>query len=166
MRDRTSKSSTIEEAATATADLRIRADEAPSTEVQDLTKTFGDVAAVAGLSFSVQPGEVFALLGTNGAGQSTTINILCTSALATSGRARVAGFGEVHCPNHVRHHIDLVFQDQTLDVQLTAEENLQSYPVPYGVPKSVRAERIEHVLELVKLAAVVRTDPRDVSDRG
>jgi ABC-2 type transport system ATP-binding protein len=150
--DGTSKPSTIEEAATAPADPQHRADEAPSIEVQDLTKTFGDVAAIAGVSFSVQPGEVFAFLGPNGAGKSTTINILCTLALATSGQARVAGFDVVNYPNQVRQHIGLVFQEQTLDVQLTAEENLRFHAVLYGVAKSVRAERIEHVLELVKLA--------------
>ncbi len=125
---------------------------APAIEVIDVEKRFGDLVAVGGVSFSVQPGEVFAFLGPNGAGKSTTINILCTLALPTGGSARVAGFDVVKNPNEVRQKIGLVFQEQTLDDQLTAEENLRFHAVLYGVPKKYRKERIERVLELVKLA--------------
>lgn len=123
----------------------------PSIEVVDLTKSFADTRAVAGISFSVAPGEVFAFLGPNGAGKSTTISMLCTLARPTSGQALVAGFDVMSDPNAVRHRIGLVFQEQTLDDQLTAEENLRFHAVLYGVPRAERASRIQRVLDLVKL---------------
>jgi ABC-2 type transport system ATP-binding protein len=128
-----------------------RSVEAPTIEVNGLEKRFGDIVAVGGVSFTVQPGEVFAFLGPNGAGKSTTINILCTLALPNGGSARVAGYDVVDSPNQVRQHIGLVFQEQTLDDQLTAEENLRFHAVLYGVPKKYRRERISRVLDLVKL---------------
>jgi ABC-2 type transport system ATP-binding protein len=120
--------------------------------VRDLVKRFGEVTAVAGISFDVAPGEVFAFLGPNGAGKSTAINVLCTLASPTSGSARVAGFDVVADPHEVRSHIGLVFQESTLDRQLTAEENLRFHAVLYGVPKRERAERIARVLGLVGLS--------------
>jgi ABC-2 type transport system ATP-binding protein len=123
----------------------------PSIEVEGLEKHFGGLVAVGGLTFSVQPGEVFAFLGPNGAGKSTSINILCTLAMPTSGKARVAGFDVVTHPDDVRRHIGLVFQEETLDDQLTAEENLRFHAVLYGLGKAQRKERIARVLELVQL---------------
>lgn len=125
--------------------------EKPTIEVENLQKHFGNTTAVAGVTFSVAPGEVFAFLGPNGAGKSTTINMLCTLAEPTSGRASVAGFDVVENPNEVRRQIGLVFQEQTLDDQLTAEENLRFHAVLYGVARHERAAKIQHVLELVKL---------------
>jgi ABC-2 type transport system ATP-binding protein len=119
--------------------------------VEHLSKRFGATTAVDDVSFSVGAGEVFAFLGPNGAGKSTTINILCTLALPTSGRASVAGFDVATSPDQVRRRIGLVFQEQTLDDQLTAEENLRFHAVLYGVPKRERDERIARVLDLVKL---------------
>jgi ABC-2 type transport system ATP-binding protein len=129
-----------------------RATVAPAVDVQGLTKTFGDFTAVDGVEFSVTPGEVFAFLGPNGAGKSTTINMLCTLAHPTSGRATVAGFDVVTQANVVRRHIGLVFQEQTLDVQLTAEENLRFHAVLYGVPRDEVEPRIAKVLDLVALS--------------
>ncbi|WP_413249274.1 ATP-binding cassette domain-containing protein [Sinomonas flava] len=128
-------------------------DGAPAIEVRDLVKAFGDVTAVDRLSFAVGPGEVFAFLGPNGAGKSTAINVLCTLAAPTSGAASVAGFDVVAAPHDVRAHIGLVFQETTLDKQLTAEENLRFHAVLYGVPRAGRKARIAHVLELVGLAS-------------
>lgn len=127
-------------------------DAAPAIEVRDLVKKFGEVTAVDGLSFSVAPGEVFAFLGPNGAGKSTAINVLCTLASPTFGWARVAGFDVVGQPHEVRSRIGLVFQETTLDKQLTAEENLRFHAVLYGVPREQRAPRIAHVLSLVGLS--------------
>ena len=121
-------------------------------KVEGLTKCYGDLAAVAGIDFSVGQGEIFAFLGPNGAGKSTTINVLCTLAHPTSGRAAVAGFDVVSRAKSVRRHIGLVFQEQTLDDQLTAEENLRFHAVLYGVPRDQVDSRISRVLQLVALA--------------
>jgi ABC-2 type transport system ATP-binding protein len=119
--------------------------------VAELAKHYGEVHAVEGVSFSVGRGEVFAFLGPNGAGKTTTIKMLCTLARPTSGRASVAGFDVARQPTAVRRHIGLVFQDQTLDDQLTAEENLRFHAVLYRVPHDQVADRIDRVLRLVAL---------------
>jgi ABC-2 type transport system ATP-binding protein len=119
--------------------------------VAGLRKTYGDITAVEDMTFSVAPGEVFAFLGPNGAGKSTTINILCTLIGSSGGRAAVAGFDVATQPQAIRRRIGLVFQQHTLDEQLTAEENLQFHAVLYRVPKRLRAERIRRVLDLVAL---------------
>jgi ABC-2 type transport system ATP-binding protein len=121
-------------------------------EVHDLTKRYGDLTAVDGVDFSVAQGEIFAFLGPNGAGKSTTIKMLCTLAHPTSGRAMVAGFNVASQAKSVRRHIGLVFQEQTLDDQLTAEENLRFHAVLYGVPHDQVNERITRVLDLVALS--------------
>ena len=123
----------------------------PAVEVDGLGKRFGDLEAVKGVSFAVQPGEIFAFLGPNGAGKSTTIKMLCTLARPTAGRASVAGFDIARAPRAVRARIGLVFQDQTLDEQLTAEENLRFHAVLYGVPAEQVGPRIARVLDLVDL---------------
>jgi ABC-2 type transport system ATP-binding protein len=120
--------------------------------VSRLAKRFGAVEAVAGVSFAVQPGEVFAFLGPNGAGKSTTIRMLCTLTRPTGGRATVGGFDVTQHPEAVRRRIGLVFQDQTLDDQLTAEENLRFHAVLYNVPRAQVAPCIDRVLRLVDLA--------------
>jgi len=135
-----------------------RSDERVSTsrrnviEVEGLTRRFGDFTAVDDVSFAVGEGEVFAFLGPNGAGKSTTINMLCTLAKPTAGRVRVAGFDVSARPKAVRRNIGLVFQEQTLDEQLTARENLRFHAVLYRVPREEVDERIERVLELVDLS--------------
>src|SRR5688500_11501173 len=88
----------------------------PAIEVESLAKTYGEVEAVRGVSFTVPRGEVFGFLGPNGAGKSTTISMLCTLARPTSGTARVSGFDVVHERDDVRRNIGLVFQDPTLEI--------------------------------------------------
>src|ERR1039458_9401245 len=121
-------------------------------DVRKLTKCYGDLAAVDGVDFSVAQGEVFAFLGPNGAGKSTTIKMLCTLPHPTSGGARVAGFDVVSRAKAVRRHIGLVFQEQPLDDQLTAEENLRFHAVLYGVPHDQVGPRITRVMDLVALS--------------
>jgi ABC-2 type transport system ATP-binding protein len=118
----------------------------------DLVKNFGPIEAVKGIDLDVRRGEIFGFLGPNGAGKSTTINILCTLMLPTAGRATVAGYDVASHPGEVRTAIGLVFQDPSLDVQLTARENLQFHAFIYGVPASERAPRIAKVLEMVELS--------------
>jgi ABC-2 type transport system ATP-binding protein len=132
-----------------------------SIEVVDLLKSFGPLTAVDRVSFQVEDGEVFGFLGPNGAGKTTTINVLCTLMRPTAGRARVAGYDVATQRNSVRQSIGLVFQDPSLDDQLTAYENLQFHAHVYDVPGRERAQRIEEVLRVVELwdrrDAVVRT---------
>jgi ABC-2 type transport system ATP-binding protein len=128
----------------------------PAIEVEDLVKTYGDVEAVRGVSFTVPPGQVFGFLGPNGAGKSTTINVLCTLTRPTSGTARVCGFDVGTRRDAVRRHIGLVFQDPTLDGYLTADQNLRVHADLYGMDPGVMGERMDQVLAMVDL-----TDRRD-----
>jgi ABC-2 type transport system ATP-binding protein len=123
----------------------------PAIEVRDLKKSFGAVEAVRGVSFEVAPGEVFGFLGPNGAGKTTTINVLCTLAKPTSGAAYVAGHDSVKERDDVRRNIGLVFQDQTLDGYLTAEQNLRLHAELYGVESALVPARMEQVLRMVGL---------------
>ena len=120
-------------------------------EVRDLTKTFGDVRAVDGISFDVGEGEVFAFLGPNGAGKSTTIKMLTTLLKPTSGSISVAGHDPVSDPDAVRHSFGIVFQDPAVDDELTAWENMEFHGVLYGVPKAARRTRIDELLKFVEL---------------
>lgn len=123
-----------------------------AVDVHGLTKRYGDLTAVGGIDFSVTQGEIFAFLGPNGAGKSTTIKMLCTLAHPTAGHASVAGYDVATRAKAVRRHIGLVFQEQTLDDQLTAEENLRFHAVLYGVPDGEIDRRITRVMELVALS--------------
>ena len=119
--------------------------------VSGLEKQYGDIKAVDGIDFTVSPGETFGFLGPNGAGKSTTISILCTLTDPTAGAARVAGHDVVTERGAVRRNIGLVFQDTTLDLYLTAEQNLRFHAELYGVPKDLVDPRIQQVLEMVGL---------------
>ena len=126
-------------------------DGGPAVEVDGLTKRFGDVEAVRGIDFTVRPGEIFGFLGPNGAGKSTTINMLCTLLRPSGGSARVASHDVARERDDVRRNIGLVFQDPTLDGYLSGEQNLRFHAELYGVPRSLTADRIRQVLEMVNL---------------
>ncbi|MCZ7527476.1 MAG: ATP-binding cassette domain-containing protein [Acidimicrobiia bacterium] len=132
----------------------------PAVVVDGLVKRFGDFPAVDGVSFEVEPGELFGFLGPNGAGKTTTISILCTLLAPTSGSARVAGHDVVADPEAVRASIGLVFQEMTLDEYLTGEENLRFHAVMYGVPRSEVAHRARPLLEMVGLTDRARQQVR------
>ncbi|MGH2906382.1 MAG: ATP-binding cassette domain-containing protein [Solirubrobacterales bacterium] len=119
--------------------------------VDDLAKNYDEVEAVRGVSFEVAAGEVFGFLGPNGAGKSTTINMLCTLTTPTGGSAQVAGHDIVAERDDVRRHIGLVFQDQTLDPNLTGLQNLRMHAELYGVQKDLVDPRMEQVLRMVGL---------------
>jgi ABC-2 type transport system ATP-binding protein len=123
----------------------------PAVQVRGLVKRYGEVEAVRGIDFEVQPGETFGFLGPNGAGKSTTIKILCTLADPTSGEAKVAGHDVVKQRETVRRNIGLVFQDTTLDSYLTGEQNLRFHADLYGVPKAQLQPRMRQVLDMVGL---------------
>ncbi|HEY7278710.1 MAG TPA: ATP-binding cassette domain-containing protein [Trebonia sp.] len=114
-------------------------------------KRYGELEAVRGINFEVQPGETFGFLGPNGAGKSTTIKILCTLANPTSGSARVAGYDVRRQRDTVRRNIGLVFQDPTLDSYLTGEQNLRFHADLYGVPRAQLDARMKLVLDMVNL---------------
>ena len=120
-------------------------------EVRNLTKRFDDVVAVRDISFQVKRGEIFAFLGPNGAGKTTTVNMLTTLLAPTSGMIRIDGLDPVKQSNEVRKRFGIVFQDPSLDGELTALENLQLHCALYSVPREERGRRIEHLLRLFEL---------------
>jgi ABC-2 type transport system ATP-binding protein len=133
-------------------------------EVEALVKTYGEIEAVRGVSFTVGAGEVFGFLGPNGAGKSTTINMLCTLTRPTSGTARVGGFDVVGERDEVRRQIGLVFQDPTLDGHLTAAQNLRLHAELYGIDRGAVESRMDQMLEMVDLAD--RRDQRVLTFSG
>lgn len=120
-------------------------------EVRDLTKTYKETDAVKGITFDVEEGEIFGFLGPNGAGKSTTINMICTMLKPTSGSILINGYDVSKEKNRVRESIGLIFQQNTLDTKLTANENLKFHCRFYNVPKNVREARIQEVLKIVDL---------------
>lgn len=120
-------------------------------EVKKLHKQFGDFTAVNDVSFSVAQGEIFAFLGPNGAGKSTTIKMLTTLLDPTSGSMMLNSFDPQKDANSVRHSFGIVFQDPSLDDELTAKENMELHAVLYAVPHDVAVKRIEELLKLVEL---------------
>ena len=127
------------------------ADQGDVITVRGLVKRYGPVEAVRGIDLDVHRGEIFGFLGPNGAGKSTTISILCTLVEKTAGSATVAGWDVARHPQEVRSRIGLVFQEPSLDNQLTARQNLYFHALAYGVPRRERSERIRAALEMVGL---------------
>jgi ABC-2 type transport system ATP-binding protein len=121
-------------------------------EAKGLVKKYKELEAVRGIDLEVRAGEIFGFLGPNGAGKSTTISMLCTLLKPTAGTARVAGIDVVRDPARVRQRIGLVFQDPSLDDQLTGRENLEFHAFIYGVPADLRRARIDEMLELLQLS--------------
>ncbi len=121
-------------------------------QASGLVKKYGDLEAVRGIDLEVHSGEIFGFLGPNGAGKSTTISMLCTLLKPTAGTASVAGINVVQDPAAVRQRIGLVFQDPSLDDQLTGRENLEFHAFIYSVPAAERRRRIDEMLELLQLS--------------
>jgi ABC-2 type transport system ATP-binding protein len=119
--------------------------------VENLVKTFGEVKAVDGVSFDIAQGEIFAFLGPNGAGKTTTIQMLTTLQRPTSGTMKLDGLDPVTQQLEARRTFGIVFQDPSLDGELTAYENMELHGVLYHVPRRVRSERIEPLLKLFEL---------------
>lgn len=123
----------------------------PIIKVENLVKRFGNVTAVDDVSFNVEEGTIFGFLGPNGAGKTTTINILCALLSPTSGKAFIDGHDCAKESASVRKSIGIVFQDTTLDKDLTAEENLIFHAYLYNVEKSERQKRVDDALKFVDL---------------
>jgi ABC-2 type transport system ATP-binding protein len=130
-------------------------------KVENLSKRFGELAAVDDVSFEVRRGEVFAFLGPNGAGKTTTIKMLTTLLRPTGGRIEFDGLDPTVKRDEVRKLFGVVFQDPSLDQDLTAWENMEIHGVLYGVPRPKRRERAEEMLRLFELwerrGALVKT---------
>ena len=119
--------------------------------VQNLTKRFGDLTAVDNVSFEVNKGEIFAFLGPNGAGKTTTIKMLTTLLHPTSGAVQLDGLDPTVARDEVRKRFGVVFQDPSLDQDLTAWENMEIHGVLYGVGRKERHERATTLLKLFEL---------------
>jgi ABC-2 type transport system ATP-binding protein len=116
-----------------------------------LIKKYNSLTAVNNISFEVKKGEIFAFLGPNGAGKSTTIKMLTTMLEPTGGSIMVNGNDPSKNKDAVRKSFGIVFQDPSLDEDLTALENMQYHAVLYKVPKDIRGNRIEELLRFVEL---------------
>ncbi|ACL16783.1 daunorubicin resistance protein DrrA family ABC transporter ATP-binding protein [Methanosphaerula palustris] len=127
-----------------------------AVHIKDLTRRFGDLVAVDRVSFEIGQGEIFGLLGPNGAGKTTTLSMLATMLKPTEGKATVNGIDVEEDEDGVRRSIGIVFQDQSLDEELTAWENMDFHGRLYRIPSDTRKQRIGELLKLVEL-----TDRKD-----
>ncbi len=120
-------------------------------QVINLSKFFNTYPAVNNVSFTVNQGEIFAFLGPNGAGKTTIIKMLTTLSIPSSGSIIIDGHDALKEPNTVRRMFGIVFQDSSLDFDLTPYENMQFHAVLYGIPRTERGKRIKELLRLVGL---------------
>ncbi len=130
-------------------------------QVNELVRDFDDFRAVNAISFEVHESEIFGFLGPNGAGKTTTINMLCTLLRPTGGSAQVNGFDVAEQQSQVRSSIGIIFQDPSLDEELTAHENMRFHAMLYDVSREDFKRRSEELIEMVdltdKLGDQVRT---------
>ncbi len=131
--------------------LKPSVDAAPVILADDLTRRFGDFTAVDHIHVTVQPGEVFGLLGANGAGKTTAIRMLCGMLPPTTGRIQVAGVDMVRHARRARGQIGYVAQRFSLYSDLTVLENLQLQAGLYGLAGARKCDRLEEVLRLLNL---------------
>ena len=125
-------------------------------EVRHLVKRFGDVTAVDDLSFRVREGELFAFLGVNGAGKSTTIHILCGQLARDGGSVRVCGADPDEAPEQLRRSLGVVFQSSVLDQALSVQENLRSRAALYGIRGTAFSRRLAELTDLLELGELLR----------
>ncbi len=123
----------------------------PAIRVDAVSKRYGRTLALDRVSFEVRERELFALLGPNGAGKTTLMHILSTILGPDSGTAEVAGYDVLRAPLAARSRLGIVFQEPSLDDRLTVRENLNLHGLVFGVPRRLRRQRIEEMLELVEL---------------
>ena len=120
-------------------------------ETEGLKKYFGKVKAVDGISISVKKGELFGFLGVNGAGKSTTINMLCTLFAPTDGKARICGFDLVKDAEQIKRKIGIVYQNNCLDERLTVKENLLVWSSLYGLTNREQKTRLIEICDILEL---------------
>ena len=119
--------------------------------ISHLNKSFGEVKAVQDLSFKVKEGELFAFLGVNGAGKSTTINIMCGQLAKDSGEVRIDGFDLSKDPDSIKRSLGVVFQNSVLDKDLSVRDNLQSRAALYGISGEGFRDRLAELSEMLEL---------------
>ncbi len=124
-------------------------------DIEHLNKSFGEVKAVRDLSFHVRKGELFAFLGVNGAGKSTTISILCGQLKKDSGTVRVAGQELEQDLTHITRSLGVVFQNSVLDAPLSVRDNLRSRAALYGITGARFRRRLEELTELLELETLL-----------
>ena len=125
-------------------------------EIENLNKSFGEVHAVKDLSFCVREGELFAFLGINGAGKSTTINIICSQLSKDSGRVLVDGEDLDKSSNKIKERMGVVFQSSVLDMPLSVYDNLQSRAALYGIVGEEFEKRLEELCRLLDLSSLLK----------
>lgn len=128
----------------------------PIIQVKGLKKYFGEVKAVKGIDFQVERGELFGFLGINGAGKSTTINMLCTVLRPTDGQAYICGMELGKDDEEIRKRIGVVYQHNCLDDKLTVKENLFTHGALYEKNPKKLAEQVAHVCEVLELTEVYK----------
>lgn len=119
-------------------------------EISSLSKRFGEVQAVNDLSFRVKEGELFAFLGINGAGKSTTINIMCGQLSKDSGTVQLSGVDLDSDPESIKRNLGVVFQNSVLDKELSVQDNLQSRAALYGIRGKAFRERLAELAGLLE----------------
>jgi len=120
-------------------------------QAKNLIKKFNDFVAVDDISFSVKKGDIFAFLGPNGAGKTTTIKMLTTLLKPSSGEITINGYDPSKNSDAARHSFGIIFQDSSIDEELTACENMYFHGVLYGIEKNLIKKRIKELLEMVDL---------------
>ncbi len=125
-------------------------------EISHLYKSFGEVKAVQDLNFCVKKGELFAFLGVNGAGKSTTINIMCGELRKDSGSVRICGADLDREPDSIRRKLGVVFQGSALDKDLSVRDNLRSRAALYGIHGKAFEKRLEELTELLDFADLLK----------
>ena len=123
----------------------------PIIKVNNLVRRFNGLVAVDNISFKINQGDIFAFLGPNGAGKTTTIKMLTTLLRPTEGQMLVNGFDPLCQQDQVRKSFGIVFQDSSLDDELTAYENMEFHGVLYKILKQTRRKRIKNLLQIVDL---------------
>lgn len=125
-------------------------------KIENLCKSFGEIKAVDNLSFCVKEGELFAFLGVNGAGKSTTINVMCGQLAKDSGRVFVCGYDIDENPDGVRREIGVVFQNSVLDSALSVYDNLESRAALYGITGADFKNRLNELSELLEFKGLLK----------
>ncbi|MDY4429721.1 ABC transporter ATP-binding protein [Evtepia sp.] len=128
----------------------------PIIEIEHLSKHFGPVHAVQDLSFQVREGELFAFLGINGAGKSTTISILCGQLAKDAGTVRIGGVNLDRDPDAVKRSLGVVFQNSVLDKALSVQDNLESRAALYGITGKAFRARLAELTDLLDFGDLLK----------
>ncbi len=127
----------------------------PALKIENLVKAYGDVKAVNDISFEVGRGSLFAFLGINGAGKSTTINIICSILKKDAGKIYVGGHDLDKDPYAIKRDLGIVYQSSVLDKELTVKQNLEIRTSFYGLPRDVKKKNIKDIIELLELEPIL-----------